>query len=255
MSTLTKQRRNSRVPAAVLATAFVAAAALRPAAAQTVICANCSTFAEQLLQYGKQLEQLVQEINTTQNTLNTFINLTQNSLSLPSTVYRDATADINRITSIANNASLLSGNVGSFLNNLGSASGYPISVAADFQQQIINEQNAIARGITALGNTLALQPSQLQNYSATLAALQTQALNSGGWQQTQQTLSGLVAATGQGMQMLQGQLTAAMQAVLTYDTSRADRQALGDALWMQFSTYVQQPLNGQGFTFNYGASQ
>jgi P-type conjugative transfer protein TrbJ len=254
-----RKRRNSRprpfdklriTLAAGVAAVCVVAPPPRPAdAQQTVICANCSTIAEQLLEYAKQVQQYLTQIQQLQTEINTYLNLVQNTLSLPGTVYQDATADINRITSIASGASLLSGNVGSFLGNLGSTSGYPIAVAVNFQQQIIAEQNAISQGITALGNTLALQPAQLQNYSATLAALQTQALGATGWQQVHQTVAGLVAATGQATHMMQSQLTTAMQAVLTYDTSRADRQALGDALWMQFSTYTPMPLNGQGFTF------
>jgi len=65
-----------------------------------VECVNCSTLEEQALQYLKQLDQLIQETVTAEQEV-------LNSLSLPSTVYRDLTGEIQRITGILKQADLL----------------------------------------------------------------------------------------------------------------------------------------------------
>ena len=248
MNNRTERRPNSRIRR--LALAAVSAFALTwaaPAGAIDVECLNCNTLTQSLVSYAKQLAQYFFFIDKVKTEIYTYLNLIQNSVNLPNTVFQDATADINRLTNLANGASLLSGNTGAFIGNL-SAAGYPVSVLNNPAQEIINEQNAIANAMQALGNVLNLQPSQLSNYSATFNALAQQASSSTGWQQTQQTIGHAIAATGQAIQTSQANVTTGLQAIAAYDLAQADRQAAAIAQAQQFGTFTPDPTSGyQGF--------
>lgn len=215
----------------VLGAAAAAALLVAPVAkaAMPVVCTNCSTIAQQLMNYARQLEQLQQEIQTAQNTLNFYTNAVQNTASLPSTVYSNITGDIARIEGIANMASMLGGNTGTMLGYLGNTGGYPLSSVASVDQQLIAEHNALANAMTQLGNTLNLNPTQLRSNAATLAALQDQAMSADGRQKVLQTLAGINATVGQQISRQQATLAAAFQAMATAEVARADRQALLDA--------------------------
>ncbi len=208
--------------------AGVAAAALaagQPADAQmAVTCVNCSTVAQQLLGYVRQLYQLQQEIQTAQNTLNFWLNAVQNTVSLPGTVYRDLTSDIARIQGIAQQASMLSGATGTLITNLGPG-GYPLASANTYLAQVQFETGAVANAVRQVANLLNLQPAQLQNSSATLAALQSQAASSNSRNAILQALAGTTATTGQLVGTQLSTLSAVMQAQLTATTAAADREA------------------------------
>lgn len=250
MSIHTVRPPNSRLRSLALAavSALALACAAVPAYPQSAVyCVNCSTATQQLLGYARQLLQLQNEIQTVTNTLNTYTNAVQNTLNLPNTLFSDITGDINNLTHISSGASLLSNNSATFLTDLASRGGYSPEVAQNWAQRIIQEQNDVAQKTTAFAQMMQLQPSQLSSYSTTLAALESQAQNSTGRQQTLQAIAGINAAVGQQIKTSQATLSAAMQAQLAVSTAQADRQALQDALWQQFSHFTPLPMNGQGF--------
>ncbi len=206
--------------------AGLAFAAAQPAYAQmAVTCTNCSQFTQQLLAYARQLYQLQQEIQTAQNTLNFWLNAVQNTASLPFNVYRDITGDIARIQGIAQQASMLGGFTGTMIGNIGMPGGYPMVNANTYLIQIEQETAAVANAMQQVGNLLNLQPSQLQNSSATLAALQAQASSSNSRNAILQALAGTTATTGQLIGTQLSTISALMQAQLTAKTAETDRQA------------------------------
>lgn len=215
---------------ATAALALLTAAA--PAGAIDVECLNCNTITQSLVAYAQQLNQLAAELQTVQNTLNTYTTLVTNTISLPFTAYRDITGDIAQITSIANQANMLSGQVGGMINNLSARGGYPAAGIGlqNLPGQLAAEANAVANAMRQAANVLNLQPTQLQSTSATLAALQSQAQGASGQKQALQAIAGIGATTGQQLATTQAALTTTMQAMLTYETAQADRQALLDAL-------------------------
>jgi P-type conjugative transfer protein TrbJ len=235
METSCRKRRNSLAFAALIAVASLSSSV--PLRAQVVQCLNCSTIAQQLLGYARQFLQLQQEVRIAEYEV-------QNTLNLPNNLFQSAASDINRLVNLSHDASLLAGNSGTFINNL-AADGYPLS---DDWTEIVREQNSIAQAMRALGNVLNLQPSQLTNYSQTFGALQNQAMSAEGRQQTQQVLSGLVAATGHAIQTSQANVTTGLQALAAYDLSEADRKAAALAEAWQFGEFDPDPTSGyQGF--------
>ena len=211
--------------AAGLALAAADPGFLREAQAQmAVTCTNCSTWANQLLVYARQLYQLQQEIQTATNTLNFYLNAAQNTASLPANAYRDITGVIANIQGIAQQASMLSGATGTMITNLGPG-GYPLANANTYLAQVQFETGAVANAMRQVANLLNLQPSQLQNSSATLAALQSQAASSNSRNAILQALAGTTATTGQLVGTQLSTLSAVMQAQLTATTAEADREA------------------------------
>lgn len=217
----------------LIAATFSAGLSAPVSAQQAVTCVNCSTIVQQLLDYARQLEQLQQEIQTAQNTLNFFLNAVQNTASLPNTVYRDLTADIQRIENIANQAQMLGGQTGAMIGNLSPSTGYPLAGISSWTQQLVNEDAALATAMRSAAQVLNLQPAQLQADATTLSSLQSQAMAATGRQQVLQSIAGINATVGQQIGKQQATLAAAMQALATYDIAQADRQALLEAVGQQ----------------------
>jgi P-type conjugative transfer protein TrbJ len=157
----------------------VAALALcGPACAQvgglcTTATGPCASLPQQLLDYARQFDQLQQEIQTAEQEI-------INTLRLPGTVYRDLTGDIQQIQAIAQQANMLSGQMGLMVNNLSvsSAGGYPIPGGANFNwhQWMSNEDAAVGLTMKTAAQVLNLQPGQLSADATTLSLLNQQAL-------------------------------------------------------------------------------
>ena len=195
-----------------------------------VYCTNCSTIVEQAVMAGKQLEQLAQEIQTAQNTLNFYMNAVQNTANLPFTVFNDITGTVGQITSIGQRARMLINQTGTMISNLGTGSAYPVATITDLQNQLATEQIAVSNAMTQAGNALDTLSRQLPASASNFAALQSQALAASGRQQSLQTLAGVAAAQGQVATQRQATSIAVEQGLLTAQTAMIDRKAANDAL-------------------------
>ena len=195
-----------------------------------VYCTNCSTIVEQAVMAGKQLEQLAQEIQTAQNTLNFYMNAVQNTANLPFTVFNDITGTVSQITSIGQRAQMLINQTGTMISNLGTGSAYPVATITDLQNQLATEQIAVSNAMTQAGNALNTLSGQLPANASNFAALHSQALGSSGREQSLQTLAGVAATQGQVATQRQATSIAVEQAMLTAQTAQFDRNAANDAL-------------------------
>lgn len=239
--------RRNKLLSAVAVVALMAAPSGPAAAQAAVTCVNCSTIAEQLFQYAQQLNQLAQEVQTAQNTLNFYINAIQNTINLPNTLFRDASADIARITGIASTASLTIGNTGNFINNLG-ASSYPTGILNEPMQEIVAEQNAISNALKALGNVLNIENPNLSNNASILAALTGQTMTAAGRMQALQGANQVAATTGQQLQSLETILLAMAQGQGAKLLAESDRRAMEDKALDLLSGFSWLPMTGyQGF--------
>ena len=122
--------RRLAVAAGVVLAALAGAATPRPAKAQlAVTCVNCSTVWTQLLEYGKQVQQLATQLQSYQTQLQQYANMVTNTLALPQQLWGQVQSDIMQVRNLSNAASLLSGNTGSIVTRLQSASGYTSQLA------------------------------------------------------------------------------------------------------------------------------
>lgn len=219
----------------VSAVVGVAAAALLvfsplPAHAIDVECLNCSTVVEQAIMAGKQLEQLAQEIQTAENTLNTYVNAVQNTVNLPVSVFNDITGTVNQIASIGQRSQMLINQTKTMIDNLGTGAGYPVATITDLQNELASDQIAVSDAMKTAGNALDFLNGQLPTNAANFAALHSQALGASGRQQSIQTLAGVAAAQGQVSTQRQAAGIAVQQALLTTQMEMVDRGAANAAL-------------------------
>jgi len=108
---------------AVALVATVAVAASPVARAQLAVhCVNCSTMWTQLMEYAKQAQQLETQLQQYQTQLQQYANMVTNTVGLPQELWGNVQSDIMQVRSLSNAASLLSGNAGSIVTRLQSAS-------------------------------------------------------------------------------------------------------------------------------------
>ena len=149
--------------AGVILAALVGGAAPRPANAQlAVTCTNCSTIWNQLLEYGKHVRQLDTQLQSYETQLQQYANMVTNTLALPQQLWGQVQSDIMQIRNLSNAASLLSGNAGSIVSRLQSASAYANQAAnlGNIAGQFTIWQQTIGNSVDTLGKTLGLQQTQ-----------------------------------------------------------------------------------------------
>jgi type IV secretion system protein TrbJ len=226
-------------------TGFVAP---RPVQAQwAVACVNCSTMWTQLLEYGKQAQQLMTQLQQYQTQLQQYANMLTNTMALPQEAWGTVQSDIMQVRNLSNAASLLSGNAGSIVTRLQSASGYANQVASlgNIAGQFTTWQQTIGNNVSSLGRTLGLQQDQQASNAALLATLQAHSQSAQGQMQAIQAGNELANANAVQLQQIQATLTATAQMQATGMAVDADRRASEDAAMLHFAT--PQPIQTSGY--------
>jgi type IV secretion system protein TrbJ len=203
-----------------------------------IVCANCSTFIQQLVSYAKEAGQYVTQLEQYKTQLQSYINMITNTLSLPMQIWSSVEGDIMQVQALSNAGSLLSGNSGSLIQRLQSAGAYADQGGnlTNIGNQFTMYQTAIGNNLSQMGKALGIQQGQEQNNAALLTALQAHSQNAQG--QMQAIQAGNELAHQQATQLLQIQstlsVTARMQA--TKIAADSDRAALGDAAIQHFNS-------------------
>lgn len=243
----TKPPRRICFATAVVLAGLVNVVALRPAKAQfAVACVNCSTMWTQLLQYGKEAQSLATQLQQYQTQLQQYANMITNTAALPQEVWGTVQSDILRVQSLSNAASLLSGNAGTIITRLQSASAYGNQIAGlgDIAGQFTTWQQTIGSNLNTLGHTLGLQQSQQQNEAAILQALQQHSQSARGQMQAIQASNELAGANAAELAQIQATLVSTAQLQATGLAVQTDRQASEDAAMLHFSTPQPVPTTG-----------
>lgn len=232
----------------IVLAALAGFAAPRPAQAQwAVACVNCSTMWTQLLEYGKQAQQLATQLQQYQTQLQQYANMLTNTVALPQEAWGTVQSDIMQVRNLSNAASLLSGNAGSIVTRLQSASGYANQVTSlgNIAGQFTTWQQTIGNNVGSLGRTLGLQQDQEASNAALLATLQAHSQSAQGQMQAIQAGNELANANAVQLQQIQATLTATAQMQATGMAVDADRRASEDAAMLHFAT--PQPIQTSGY--------
>jgi conjugal transfer/entry exclusion protein len=171
-----------------------------------VTCVNCSTIWNQLLEYGKQVQQLATQLQSYQTQLQQYANMVTNTLALPQQLWGQVQGDIMQVRNLSNAASLLSGNAGSIVTRL--------------------------------------QQNQQGSDAALLASLEQHSQSAQGQMQAMQAGNELAHATAVQLQQIQATLAVTAQMRATEMAVDADRRASQDAAMLHFSTPVPVPTSG-----------
>jgi P-type conjugative transfer protein TrbJ len=237
---------------AALAVGIVLAAipsvAPHPARAQwTVQCVNCSTMWTQLLEYAKQAQQLETQLQQYETQLQQYANMVTNTVALPQQMWGTVQSDIMQVRNLSNAASLLSGNAGSIVTRLQSASGYASQAAnlGNIAGQFTTWRQTIGNNVITLGRTLGLQQDQQAQNATVLTTLESHSQSAQGQMQAIQAGNELAHANAAQLQQIQATLTATAQMQATGMAVDADRRASEDAAMLHFST--PQPIQTSGY--------
>lgn len=248
MPRISASLRNSLLAGA--AAVAVATAAPHPSRAQmAVTCVNCSTVATQLLQWAKQVAQYEAQLQQLQYEINSYINLVTNTLNLPNEVWAMAESDVNRVRNLTNQASLMTGNIGTTIGNLNNPAGYApqlAAFAANWPQQLTTWNNTVGNAYQNLGQVLQLQGTQQASDLSVLTALQNQ--NPAGRLQALQIAHELAMAEAKELHEMDVTMTAASQAQQTTNAIRAEKEAVEDAAWQRMLQFTPLPTTGQSFS-------
>jgi P-type conjugative transfer protein TrbJ len=199
---------------------------------------NCSTTWTQLLEYAKQAQQLATQLQQYETQLQQYANMVTNTVALPQQMWGTVQADIMQVRSLSNAASLLSGNAGSIVTRLQSASGYASQAAnlGNIAGQFTTWQQTIGDNVNTLGRTLALQQDQQAGNATLLTTLESHSQSAQGQMQAIQAGNELAHANAAQLQQIQATLTATAQMQATGMAVDADRRASEDAAMLHFST-------------------
>jgi len=248
---LSSNRRPSvrRLALAGVALSSVASlSAPRPAEAQwAVACVNCATMWTQLLQYAKEAQSMATQLQQYQTQLQQYANMVTNTAALPQQVWGTVQSDIMQVQALSNAASLLSGNSGSMISRLQSASAYAnqASSLGNVANQFSTWQQTIGNNLSTMGRTLGLQQSQQQNQAAIIQALQRHSQSAQGQMQAIQAGNELAGANAAQLAQIHATLIATAQMQASNTAVAADRRATEDAAMLHFAT--PQPVATTGY--------
>ncbi len=232
---------------AIALAAWASAAIPRPAQAQwAVTCVNCSTTWTQLLEYAKEAQALETQLLQYQTQLQQYTNMITNTVALPQEIWGTVQSDIMRVQALSNAASMLSGNSGSMITRLQSASAYANQVASlgNIAGQFTTWQQTIGNNLNTMGQTLGLQQSQQRNEAAILQALQQHSQSAKGQMQAIQAGNELAGANAAQLAQIQATLASTAQMQATGMAVQADRTATEDAAMAHFATPQPVPTSG-----------
>ncbi len=225
-----------------LIAAVTVVAAPRPCAALgTVYCANCSTEFSQVASLAKQAQQLMTQLQSYQTQLMQYANMVQNTVALPTQVWGTVQGDIMQVRNLSNAASLLSGNAGSMISRLQSATGYvgEVDSLSSIAGQFTMWQQTIGNNLNTMGRVLGLQQSQTGSDAALLTKLQTAAASATGQMQAIEAGNQLAGANAAQLYQINQTLMATAQMEANQVAVDADRNASEDHAVQQF---VSGPL-------------
>jgi len=208
---------------------------------------NCATMWTQLLQYAKEAQSMATQLQQYQTQLQQYANMVTNTVALPQEVWGTVQSDIMQVQALSNAASLLSGNSGSMISRLQSASAYAnqASNLGNVAGQFSTWQQTIGNNLSTMGRTLGLQQSQQQNQAAIIQTLQRHSQSAQGQMQAIQAGNELAGANAAQLAQIQATLTATAQMQVSNAAVAADRQATEDAAMLHFAT--PQPVATTGY--------
>ena len=193
---------------------------LIPSKAHAIIveCPLCATVWEQAVEIAKQVEGVVEAVQTKLNTLYTLQNLAQMAERLPSTVYQTVTGPVRAITGMG---SQMRYGGGYGIPNLMA----PISSVTSYAGLLDQQTRQIGYSLGQLKSIFETHDDQMQSSVKNLEDLEGQARGLDSRNGILQTMAGIDAANGQATIAHQAAQSAASQATLTMMAAQQQRES------------------------------
>lgn len=217
-----------------------------PAARADLPVVDVGNLLAQTKSYAQQALQLKQQITSYALQLQQYTNMVQNTVALPTQIWNTVANDIAQVRALSNAASVLSGNAGSMVQRLGSASSYISQAAAlgNITGQFTMYQQTISNNLDTFGRLTGLQQGQQQSDAQAIMAIQGQAISATGQMQALQAGNMLAGATANQLIQIQATLAATAQLQANQMAVDADRRASQDGAAIRFSQAPNFPVQG-----------
>jgi P-type conjugative transfer protein TrbJ len=231
----------------LLIMALLLVTAGRAHAQDAVLCVNCATLPEQLVSDAKQALQYLKQLDAYAVQLNQYSNQITNTISLPSQAYATVMSDMYAVRSLVRAADILTGNSGSIIQRLQTAS-YAARAATVLPQNINQQyaywQKTIGDVTNQLGLTNQSQQQMELSYANLQAKVQFHALGAEGQKQAiQANIEAAHIVSTQLNQMQASQIAIAQQMAVREEVAQ-DRQAISDQKNYDFFNVPDLPTTG-----------
>src|SRR5271166_208704 len=226
----------------------LAAMTIRPEFAEAQLpVTDVAGLGQWIQQTFTQVKSLAQQVMSYVTQLLQYANMVQNTIALPMQAWATAQSDIMQVRSIANAASLLTGNTGSMIGRLQMAGGYAGTLTMMPQNmgaQLTTWQTTLGNDLTQFGRVLGLQDTQRTSDAALLAAIQAHSQTAAGQMQALQAGNELAHATATELLQLQQTLAELAQLQAQQAAIAGDRQARSDQALQSFLAAPQLAYQG-----------
>jgi P-type conjugative transfer protein TrbJ len=230
----------------LLGASAVALAAVAPRPALAIVCANCSTIVQQLMEYAQQVYSIGVQLQQYRTQILQYMNMVQNTVALPQQLWNFVTGDIQQIRNLANIGALLAGNAGgitSTLANFNAAATQTLGLT-----DIVNKYNAWAQmagqNVTSMQMAFGMAQNQMASDAALVQAIQAQSGSAVGQMQVLQAANEMASVqVSQTMQLHQTMMSQG-QALAAYMNADAARQADADQATINFLSGPALPMTG-----------
>lgn len=236
--------RRASLSAALWTAACGALAAPRPAAAQAAVaCVNCSTAAQQLLEYARQAEQLRQQIQAYALQGRQYLNMVQNTVGLPMMAWQGLRADVAMVQGILRQGEHLVLDSGFSIGQLGSYASY-VSALTDAPTKYRMWSQQANSNVTALMRAFGTQQDQLPADQANLEWARNQVASADGQVRVAQAHAAVSAAGVGELQKLRQAFLGQSQMAANIAQLEEDRRALAAAQLVQMQDAPLAPVDG-----------
>jgi type IV secretion system protein TrbJ len=245
MSTCSRRNFLLGTSAAVLTGAAVS---LRPspAASIPVVCVNCSTIWQQMLEYAQQVYSVGVQLQQYRTQVLSYLNMVQNTVALPQMFWNFVTQDIQQIRNLANIGSLLAGDAGGVLGKIGqfnAAANQALSVG-----DMVNKYNAWSQmtgsNIISLQRSMGMAQAQMASDAEVAMHIQEQSTNAVGQMQVLQAANEFASLQTKATMSLHQTMMGHAQAVSAQMAADTGRQAEQDQASINFLSGTVVPMTG-----------
>jgi P-type conjugative transfer protein TrbJ len=211
-----------------------------------VVCTNCSTIWQQVMEYAQQVYSIGVQLQQYRTQILQYTNMVQNTAALPQQLWNFVVSDIQQIRNLANIGALISGSAGGVTAKLAAfdaAAAQALSLG-----DMVNKYNTWAQmagqNVTSMQRAMGVADSQMQSDAALVASIQAQSGSAVGQMQVLQAANEMASVQVSQTMQLHQTLMAQAQMLGAYVNGQTARQAEAYQATINFLSGPALPMTG-----------
>lgn len=225
-----------------------------PARAITVVCVNCSTVWNQMMEYAKEVETALNTAQQLQTQIQQYNNMVQQGLSLPDSMFGSITSSFNQLRGIYSQGTSLAYSMSNldskFRDQFKGYDSYLQSIGAgtsNMPGQYKKWSDAGFDNARSAMEAVGMNTSSFATEDAMLSSLVQRSASAQGRMQAIQAGNEIAAQQVQQLQKLREMIAANVTLQSNYIAQQTERQAIGDAANAQFYSRKSTRGPSEGF--------